>query len=411
MKLKLIRVLTQSALFSLAVSLCFSASSQEKQKPAQPEQQSQEADPKKKNAEQEGKIPAKELEAETLRIETALAVFDVLVMTPDGKVVSGLKKEDFEIFEEGQPQQLGTFALGDGSTVPRSIILIMDYSASQLPYINDSVDAAQVLVDQLKPNDQMAVVTDDVNVLVPLTQDKEMLKNGLESLKRSVAAGWRGRSMQMTALLVTLQNLKFTEGRLFIVLQTDGDEVGKLKGIYDEKKVPKFDRRMFGLEDIHFQLEKEQATIYTIIPGLRLLKLTKEEQLKNLEVILRQEWEAGNQATWGKQGRWRPGSSEKLSSKESEKVLAERLQQHKALLTISTLSGGWTSYLETPSLAAEIYARIFAGIEQRYILGYYPANAAIDGKRRNVEIKVRTHPEYRIVGRKAYYNLERRKPK
>jgi len=47
-----------------------------------------------------------------------------------------------------------------GATVPRSIILIIDYSPSQFAYIKDSIEAAKVLVDKLKPRDRMAVVTD-----------------------------------------------------------------------------------------------------------------------------------------------------------------------------------------------------------------------------------------------------------
>lgn len=417
MKHKLIRILT----FSVAISLCVSVSSQsqEKQKPRKFGWSLEQQDKEKKGAEenkdfrstQDGKAVVTNLEAETVRVETTLVVFEALVLTQDGSPIAGLKKEDFEVFEEGQSQEIGTFALGDGSTVPRSIILIIDHSNSQLAYINDSVEAAKVLVDKLKPKDRMAVITDDVSLLVPFTQDKAQLKNGLNSLKAKVAGGRYGKSLQLSALLATLQELVAEEERPIIVFQTDGDEVRSLKGIADAANRAKQHRRNFGLEEIYREVEKGRATIYSIIPGPRLLSLSREEQMKNIEIITLQEDEAWNQAKLRRGSFLRPSFSRKRSVKEYEMSLAIRLRQHEPLSSISLLSGGAWAYLEKPSLAANIYAQIFTSIEQRYILGYYPTNNLRDGKRRKVEIKIRNHPEYQTLGRKAYYNLERRKPK
>ena len=47
-------------------------------------------------------------------------------------------------------------------------MLIIDYSSSQRPYIENSIAAAKTLVDKLRPNDQMAIVTDDVELKVEL---------------------------------------------------------------------------------------------------------------------------------------------------------------------------------------------------------------------------------------------------
>jgi hypothetical protein len=257
----------------------------------------------------------------------------------------------------------------------------------------------------------MAIITDDVSLLVPFTQDKAQLKNGLNSLKATVAGGRYGKSLQLSALLATLQELVAEEERPIIVFQTDGDELRSLKGIADEAKMPEQNRRNFGLEEIYREIEKSRATIYAVIPGLRLLNLPREEQLKNIEALISQEDEAWNRARLLRGSIWRSGFPRKKPVEEYEMSLAIRLRQHGALTAISLLSGGAWSYLEKPSLAADIYAQIFTSIEQRYILGYYPANNQFDGKRRKVEIRVRNHPEYQILGRKAYYNLERRKPK
>jgi hypothetical protein len=42
-------------------------------------------------------------------------------------------------------------------------------------------------------------------------------------------------------------------------------------------------------------------------------------------------------------------------------------------------------------------------INQRYIVGFYPANITRDGKRRKIDFQVKGHPEYQILGRRAYF--------
>ena len=69
-------------------------------------------------------------------------------------------------------------------------------------------------------------------------------------------------------------------------------------------------------------------------------------------------------------------------------------RQQMAMMIVARASGGFTEGLETPEQADEIYARILNDINNRYLIGYYPKNEERDGKRRNVKIEVRGHPEY-----------------
>ncbi|HEY6243878.1 MAG TPA: hypothetical protein VIX17_08035, partial [Pyrinomonadaceae bacterium] len=73
------------------------------------------------------------------------------------------------------------------------------------------------------------------------------------------------------------------------------------------------------------------------------------------------------------------------------------------LMEVSNISGGWTEFLESPLQAQMIYSRIFADINDRYIVGYYPSNKTRDGRRRKISIEVKGHPEYTIIGRRSYY--------
>jgi len=123
-------------------------------------------------------------EDEVVRVETSLVVCDVLVLDPRGRAVSGLAREDFLITEDGRPQEVSAFALGDSAHVPRSNVLVIDYSPSMIPFIENSVEAARTLVAQLGPRDRMAIVTDDVELLADFTADVALLTQKLEELKR-----------------------------------------------------------------------------------------------------------------------------------------------------------------------------------------------------------------------------------
>ncbi len=205
-----------------------------------------------------------------VRVDTDLVVAAVLVLDGEGKIVTGLSKEDFVVKEDDGLQEVASVSLGDSKDVPRSIVLIIDYSGSQLPYIKTSIEAAQMLVDKLNPKDRMAVVTDDVNLLVDFTSDKDLLKKRLESLKESALSGAVGASDQYDALLATMTELFSPEdARPIVIFQTDGDELESLKGgspqPYNAFSLP----RKFGLEDILSATERSRVAVYSVISGVR----------------------------------------------------------------------------------------------------------------------------------------------
>ncbi|HEX5085399.1 MAG TPA: VWA domain-containing protein [Blastocatellia bacterium] len=334
-----------------------------------------------------------------IRVDTSLAVFEILALDKKGRTVSGLTRDDFIVTEDGAPQEVATLSPADNSTVPRSIVLIMDYSGSLQPFIENSVAAARTLVDRLKPNDRMAVVTDDVALLVDFTRDKGKLRKGLDSLRKKATSGRPGRSEQYSALLATLKELLAGVGRPTIIFQTDGDELGRLRSADSSgvSPMPNSQFKEYSLEDIYSAAEKTRTTIYSVIPGVRFAGVPPEEHIerarKLFERLFRplQEW-----------GGWRRGLTPTFEDYLRSRA-AMSLRQQLALAGIADLTGGWAEYLEEPEQAAGIYDRIFAGIERRYILTYYPTNTKRDGKLRRVEIKARNHPDYVILGKKSYY--------
>ncbi|HEX3184102.1 MAG TPA: VWA domain-containing protein [Pyrinomonadaceae bacterium] len=378
---------------------------------------------------------------EVIKIETALVVSELLVLDKQNRPVQGLKQSDFVITEEGVPQQVGHFLLGDNRSLPRSIVLIIDYSGSQFPYIKNSVEAADVLVDKLGPLDQMAIVTDDVEVLCDFTNNKRELKKKLNTLleKSRGTEGFLGiggtrrqfgKSAQYSALLATLKEAFDEEHqRPIIIFQTDGDEAEYLRNsiivpmvppdlppqmvavvqnqIEQRRQLQRSSMTEFSLEDVYRAVEKSRATIYTVVPGAKLIGLTPEQQLAT---VMAEDERAINEMlpTLSRKAREafiaRQDARKRVVPKQVLQMRAEdnaKLQE--ALAAVAPLSGGWTEFLEHPTQAQGIYTRILSDISQRYIVGYYPTNKERDGKRRRITFEVKGHPEYTILGRRSYF--------
>ena len=383
---------------------------------------------------------------DVIRIETSLVVSNVLVTDQQGRPQRNLKATDFLVSEDGAPQQVGLFTLGDNANLSRSIVLIIDYSSSQYPYIADSIEAAKILVDELGPHDQMAIVTDDVELLVGFTSDKRDLKHALDSLieKNKGSKGFLGvgkkhpqfgRSSQFSALMATLNEAFDDEDESpIIVFQTDGDEIEYLRNSIIVHEVPpglspelrvevqeeieskkKMQRSLiteFSLDDVYRAVEKSRVTIYPIIPRTRLLGLSEDEQIQRLtaedERIVSTWIAAASSDKVASALRARHEERQKKVTKEIwEARLDQELKIQGALINLAKLSGGSGEFLETRSQAAEIYNRIVKDINQRYIIGYYPTNKNHDGRRRRISISVKGHPDYSITSRTSYYAPER----
>jgi VWFA-related protein len=350
---------------------------------------------------------------DVLKLETTLAIFDVLVVDAQGRTLTGFTKDDFVVSEDGQPQEVAAFSLGDGSTVARSIVLIMDYSGSQLPYLQNSIEAAKTLVEKLTPRDRMAIVTDDVQLLVDFTADKNKLKKSLDSLKKKASDNRLGRSEQYSALFATLRELVKSEERPIILFQTDGDELYRLQ-LIGESVPPvltnpnafETQRKPYSLQDIYTTAQKSRVTIYTIIPGVQLAGKPLEDQFKRAREIYAQRLHAMRKRTGDAPVDAFLSRMRQMPDSYFQQKITVQHRQQLAAAGIAKLTGGWTEFLEAPEQAAAIYERILAGINRRYILGYYPTNEARDGKLRKVKIEVKGHPEYRILGKQSYYARE-----
>jgi len=226
-----------------------------------------------------------------------------------------------------------------------------------------------------------------VSLLLDFTRDKVQLKQALDSLAKKSAAREYGRSLQFSALMATVRELfTTTDLRPIIIFQTDGDELFSLQpssppvlSIPAKYAVPGTSNGTanFSLRDIYQAIEKSRASVYTVIPGTSVIGLPAETEV---------EW----------------ANAAAPTSRSGEPISFSQTRAWFQLAAAGAAIGGWTSYLQTPKQAPEIYRNILADINSRYVIGYYSTNKAHDGGRRNVTVAVRDHPEYIIAGRRSY---------
>ncbi|HMV83339.1 MAG TPA: VWA domain-containing protein [Blastocatellia bacterium] len=151
-------------------------------------------------------------EADTLRIDTELVQIDVVVTDKQGKLVSDLKREDFQLLEDGKPQQISHFSVGTAGrqaawlrkepkpaagkndaptpaapvfTAGRYLVLAVDdlhLTPGNLMFAKQSLN--KFLDQQAGANDQLAMITTSggLGLYQQFTPDREAVKRAVNRL-------------------------------------------------------------------------------------------------------------------------------------------------------------------------------------------------------------------------------------
>lgn len=95
--------------------------------------------------------------AQTFHVDVHLINMGFSVRDPNGKLVTGLQQDDFEVFEDGVPQKIAFFA--PAADVPLNLGLIVDVSGSQDSFVKPHrQDLETFLKTTLGPRDRAFLV-------------------------------------------------------------------------------------------------------------------------------------------------------------------------------------------------------------------------------------------------------------
>src|SRR6185437_7450960 len=132
-------------------------------------------------------------EGDVVRVETQLVSVPAVVTNKTGRPLTGLRAENFLLFENGQQQKITNFATTDA---PFEIALLLDTSGSTRVDVDLIRQAANAFIAALRPGDRVAIVAFNnarqgqtvaakVELLCQLTDDHKVLRNAIASLGSS----------------------------------------------------------------------------------------------------------------------------------------------------------------------------------------------------------------------------------
>jgi Ca-activated chloride channel family protein len=130
--------------------------------------------------------PTPESSTDVVKVDVDLVKIDALVLQKDtARIVGGLNKEDFLLYEDGIKQEITHFSQDQ---LPLSVILAIDRGpACPHPidvWSDEAHRAAREAIDSLKPVDEIAVMafTDTSKLIQPFTRNRIMLEQALNNI-------------------------------------------------------------------------------------------------------------------------------------------------------------------------------------------------------------------------------------
>lgn len=295
----------------------------------------------------------------------------VSVSDRDGHYISGLKKDDFTLYQNGEKQKITFFATYDE---PLNIALLLDTSESTQNSLEKIKNAAEDFIELLNPTDQCLIATFDsqVNLLNSFTSDRRSLKNSLDKVQNDTKGG---TVLYQAVEQIAQKSFKDVQGRKVIVLLSDGkDSSGSVT--------------KYGLLNL---LEESDILIYTIFyktgAGFNKLMIEPDGTIKE-EKEKQKSVDKKPQKKKKKYSVFIPAQTGFPSQEEIE--FLEKNADIEAIDFLKEMSDATAGrfYLSNSPKLSEIFKKIAAELRQQYRLGYHSKDAANGDSANEIVVKV-----------------------
>jgi len=265
------------------------------------------------------------------------------VLGPDGRLVTDLTKDDFEVYDDGRLQPITVFA---NEIQPISIVAMLDTSGSMTGNLRLLKDASVQLFTHLRPADKAKVGNfgDRITVSPRFTNDQNEL---IRWLWTELEAG--GPTPLWGAVNVGMTSLEHVDGRRVVLVFTDG---------YDASS-----REFVTLHDVIARAQSEEFMIYGI--GL---------------------WSRSGRSSHGGPGGGYRGMLQTMPPDPGLKALAEET------------GGGYFELLDAENLGPT-FARVAEELHRQYLIGFSAPH--LDGKLHKLDVRVRQE-SMTVRARKSY---------
>jgi Ca-activated chloride channel homolog len=175
-------------------------------------------------------VRAQQGQQPTFKAGVDLVNFGVMVVDKQGKPVTGLKADDFEIVENGKKQTVTFFAAGDPEEAPPLHLgLLLDTSGSMADDLKDARSAAVKFVNALDRAADFTLVDFDTQVRVARFPSADYPRL-VERIRQRKADGW---TALYDAVGVYLDGAQRLDGQKVLVLYTDGGDTTSTLTFHD----------------------------------------------------------------------------------------------------------------------------------------------------------------------------------
>ena len=339
-------------------------------------------------------------EGDVVRVDTQLVSVAAVVTDSSGRPLSGLRPDNFRLIEDGQPQTIANFGTTE---TPFEIALLLDTSGSTRDDVALIRSAANSFIEALRPGDRVGIVAFNqartvaepvaaVEVLTPLTSDREELRAAIENLGASQGTPYYDALERVADSIFREPPQDEVRGRRAVVALTDGVDSSSNSDFATAKM--KLTRA--GIACYFIQVNTEDFVEDRLMRDCQddgRLALSRK-QLQRFRELFMPKAKAEDFDDF-----CRMGPFERMSISRELYNLARR-----EMNDLARVSGGRGFAAATLAEAKAAFARVAADIGTMYSLGYYPTNKTRDGKFRAIKLEVRgTKDKAQVRARDGYY--------
>ncbi|MCM3872522.1 MAG: VWA domain-containing protein [Pyrinomonadaceae bacterium] len=339
-------------------------------------------------------------DGDVVRVETQLVSVPAVIKNNSGRPVPGLRRENFVVYEDGQPQSIANFGTAEA---PFEIALLLDTSGSTRADVALIRQAANAFISSLRSGDRVAIVAFNteqqessqvatVEVLSELTDDRQSLQSAIQSLGSANGTPYYDALERVARQIFREPPSEEVRGRRALVALTDGVD---------------------STSDADFAVARGRLTGLGI--ACYFIQVNTEDFVEDR--LLKDCQDDGRLSLSAKQlKRYRaifvPRASSDQFSDFCQMGPFERMQISRDLYNLARremnelakASGGKNFVAASLQDARAAFAQVANEIGTQYSLGYYPTNKARDGKFRTIRIEVRGVPDKpQVRAREGYY--------
>jgi VWFA-related protein len=265
----------------------------------------------------------------SISVTVPVVSVDVVITDNNGNFLTGMKKENFRITEDGAVQTITNFAPSDA---PITIVLLLEFSKLGYQFFTyNARNWSAAFLSNLKPNDWVALETFNMrsNVEVDFTHNREEIMQGLYQMVFPPFS----ESNLFDALADVLDRIKDAKGKKSVLVLASGiDTFSKM-----------------NLDQVMKRIRDTDATIFTVGVGEQLF-------------INQNPGAFGEQMTY--------------------------IQAQNQLKTFAAMTGGRSWLPRFDGEIPRIMQDVAASLRNQYSMTYSPSNSTLDGKYRKIKVEL-----------------------